>query len=525
MAVTQRWGIYSDDNSALALGNTQDVLQAQSVEVALNRAVEEFGFTRSRELSSSFTCDDATSGANPHVNGTGTGFPGEAPGVLISYPVGRNGVYQEAHSLRGGSWSRVKRQGVWESWVKADDPLVLGGYVANLDTLSERRAIIPNRVVARSLGAPVELGGVIETEIIDSNSAVQVFEPLEGGAWKRSKVDGSWGEWAEGSPSTDRLVVYDGDLTLGEAIPGKMIGVLANTDGVLAGNRVEPGDVWVFVAKQDGWHGYKAGGSGAAAPVAPGSPSPPRLSVHSVTQDSASVEWSAINGATSYEGRMDGGPVETVASPWQISELSPNSSHVAEVRSVGEAGVSAWSAIAFKTLAPQPVGLAWRKETVAGYTFDASMNVSTTANTDDTVTGTQVPYGRFAQTALSMPNDGFVEFTAHPATNNAYSIRLGTNSSRMLDQAYVSFAPTRLEANIPGGAGSGFLRTDASGSARRYRFVRTPELTRLDVFENGDWTQLVVGPRMSGSLVLKVAGSGTPTDFKVSSLAGAGWSQ
>lgn len=209
MAVTQRWGIYSDDNSALALGNTQDALQAQSVEVALNRAVEEFGFTRSRELSSSFTCDDATSGANPHVNGTGTGFPGEAPGVLISYPVGRNGVYQEAHSLRGGSWSRVKRQGVWGSWVKANDPLVLGGYVANLDTLSERRAIIPNRAVARSLGAPVELGGVIETEVIDSNSAVQVFEPLEGGAWKRSKVDGSWGEWAGAVGSSGGSISHD----------------------------------------------------------------------------------------------------------------------------------------------------------------------------------------------------------------------------------------------------------------------------------------------------------------------------
>lgn len=524
MAVTQRWGIYSDDKSALALGNTQDLTQAESIEIALNRAVEEFGFTRSRELSSSFTCDDATSGANPHINGVGTGFPGAAPGVLISYPVGRNGIYQEAHSLRGGSWSRVKRQGVWESWVKANDPLVLGGYVANLDTLSERRAIIPNRVVARSLGAPVELGGVIETDIIDNNSAVQVFEPLEGGAWKRSKIDGSWGGWSEGSTSTDRLVVYDGDLTLGEAIPGKMIGVLANADGVLAGNRVESGDVWVFVAKRDGWHGYKAGGSGAAAPVAPGSPSSPRLSVYSVTQDSASVEWSAINGATSYEGRMDGGPIGTVTSPWKISELSPNSSHMAEVRSVGEAGMSAWSAVDFKTLAPKPVGLAWHKATIPGYTFDPSMNVSTTSSADDTVTGVQVPWGRFAQTTLSMPGDGFVEFMAHPATNEAYSIRLGTNISRANEQAYIAFTATRLEANIPGGVGSGFLRTDAPGVVEKYRFVRTPDSTRLDVFENGDWKQLVAGPRMSGSLILKVTGSGTPTDFKVSSLSGVGWS-
>lgn len=122
MAVTSKWGIYSDDPGQLALGNTQDTRQAASIEAALDKAVSTASFYKQPVLA---TTDSTALGegiyyATNASNATGAGMPDNYPGMLLSAPVGSSGGVQTYYSLLGRTFTRRKTGGTWSDWVASE---------------------------------------------------------------------------------------------------------------------------------------------------------------------------------------------------------------------------------------------------------------------------------------------------------------------------------------------------------------------------------------------------------------------
>lgn len=205
MALTPKWGIYSDDPSALALGNRQDTLQAQSIENALNQVVEEASFIKTQLLGEDLTGDAVSDGvytATNTVTAAAAGMPDNYPGILMSYPVGSLGGYQMYVSLRGGSWERNKVGGVWGAWSKTGNPAPTVLTVqSSLDDVTDALSVVTNTSVASSLGAPDAYPGVLSFTPVGPKGGLQVFSSLRGGSWRRTKVNNVWGPWDSGGAS------------------------------------------------------------------------------------------------------------------------------------------------------------------------------------------------------------------------------------------------------------------------------------------------------------------------------------
>lgn len=206
MALTSKWGIYSDDPGMLALGNTQDTRQADSIEKALDAAVEAASFVKSQLLGGSLTGDTAGAGvfsASNVVAATDAGMPDPYPGILVSYPVGSSGGHQSYISLRGGTWERSKVAGAWGAWgkngVPAPEALTSS---SNLDAISNGVHLVSNIIIARDVAAPDTYPGVIVSYPVGEKGGLQTFTSLRGGSWSRSKVNNVWGPWSSNAGTT-----------------------------------------------------------------------------------------------------------------------------------------------------------------------------------------------------------------------------------------------------------------------------------------------------------------------------------
>ncbi|MFW0183764.1 polysaccharide deacetylase family protein [Rothia sp. CCM 9417] len=147
MALTPKWGIYSDDPGQLALGNTQDTRQAQSIENALDKAVIEASYVKNRRLDDSYTADDALSGSFSATNATnaeGAGLPDNYPGALKSAPVATGAEVQTYESLKGTTFSRRQIGGEWSDWVQE------GAGVARRELLQQQLLARKGRVIGTS---------------------------------------------------------------------------------------------------------------------------------------------------------------------------------------------------------------------------------------------------------------------------------------------------------------------------------------------------------------------------------------
>lgn len=201
MAVTSKWGIYSDDPGQLALGNTQDTRQSASIEAALDMAVESASFTKSQTLGASLTGDMVGAGAYPATNAgaaSEAGMPDAYPGTLLSYPVGTSGGLQQFFSLRGGVWERNKVNREWGAWKKsgAQAPTVLSSS-SSIDTVIDQTSVITNTSLATTLGLPDAYPGVLIFHPVGAKGGLQSFTSLRGGTWERYKVNNVWGEWSK----------------------------------------------------------------------------------------------------------------------------------------------------------------------------------------------------------------------------------------------------------------------------------------------------------------------------------------
>lgn len=348
------------------------------------------------------------------------------------------------------------------------------------------------------------LKGFLDTRLMTENLATRV-EELE--------------------TSGNMLHIYSGGtLDLGEHTEGKMVGVLVKTPGRIAEQDVLPGEVWVFVSKENSWEPFKAGSS-PATPVEP--PTTPTPTTSAISEEGATVSWNSVDRATSYEGRVNGGQIQTVTSPWVVSGLASNSSHTVEVRSVSAAGASDWSAVAFKTLAPNPVGLAWSLGT---HGDAATMTMSTTTTTNDTITGTATPYGKFARSSKSIPAStpsGFFEVTIPSTTSTNFTVALTDYSSVNVNQFAIGLqVNTNGTLSAKGGTFAGGIAIQGANlsNGTRFRFIKGADGTAsIEQFQGSEWVRLTALTTTKGSSALWLAvGGDTSNNFRVESLSAVG---
>lgn len=391
--------------------------------------------------------------------------------------------------------------------------------VTNQLSDSEARTALAG--VQAAVGAERTAREEADTRLAGRVTALEEAEPdLSGYATKEELATAVGGR-------SDKLTVYSGgSVNLGEATEGKMLGYLVKTPGTIAGQDVLPGEVWVFVADGQSWTPFQAGAGGGSG-VAVAGVSRPAPKTSEVTDTGVTVTWESASGATSYEGRVNGGQAQAVTSPWKVTGLASNSSHTVEVRSVGEAGSSAWSALVFKTLAPKPVGLPW---TITGFGDATTMTLSTTTTTNDTVVGTVVPYGKFARSTKAIPGTtptGFFEVNIPAATETAFTVALTDYSTNNIGQFAIglSVQPTG-SLNAQGGVFAGGVAIQGASLSKgtRFRFIKGADGTAsIEQMQGAEWVRLTSLTTTKGSSSLYLAvGGGANATYRVESLSAVG---
>lgn len=360
--------------------------------------------------------------------------------------------------------------------------------------------------------------GVPESEALSALAAARAEVQQE--ATARQAADAKLQEKIDAIPGDELSLYTGGSFDLGSASAGRMVGILAQGSGSIAGQDVSPGQVWVFVSDGSTWTGYRAGGGGASAPTS--ALVRPVLSASQVTARSARVSWPAASGAVSYEGRVAGGMIQEVNSPWDIAGLSMATSYTVEVRAVDQAGQkSAWATVSFKTgEAPaEPLELQTN-------TTDGSITITTTAATNDSTLATGAAWGKYATSKKSLPGAGYVEFTVTKPASLRYGVGLngggaGTGAGTIGVYINPSGAISMTGGSYAGGVDS--KSTVAAGS--RLRLGRTAEARYIEQKQGSSWVRLGA-QAVSGALTptkLSVFGGGQPTAWEVVSVAGAGW--
>lgn len=324
-------------------------------------------------------------------------------------------------------------------------------------------------------------------------------------------------------PRGDVLNVYNGsEINLGTPTAGSMFGVLAKADGVVAGENVRNGDVLVFVGNGDSWVPFRANAGLGFIAI----PNAPSALVGNILEGSAVVSWGDVSNAARYEGRVNGGQISIVTSPWQVAGLASSSSHTVEVRSVGEAGASAWATVAFKTLAPKPIGLSFHNATIPGYDFptDGSLAISTTTSADDTATASEAfnfsNYGARAKGTLA--GEGFIEFTAsQPATRQYRSVLVPSAGGQPVIGIFIQPSGAIY---LGGGTYAGGVDSKSTlAKGNRLRLGRSADAYYIEQLQGDTWVRLGAQAVTSGELRFMASNWGGASGFKVSSIAGVGW--
>lgn len=313
----------------------------------------------------------------------------------------------------------------------------------------------------------------------------------------------------------DKLTVHNGGvLDIGTPTEGKILGFYAKGAGVIGGTDVLPGEIWIFVGNGQNWIPFQAGaggGSGASGL------NRPVLRASNTTETSVTVTWGSVSGATSYEGRINGGQISTVISPWNITNLLPSSSNTIDVRSVGDSEQSAWSTIGVKTLTPPPASLELG-------TTDASIVISSGSGQNDSTVGTNVPYGKYAHTKKTLLKEGFAEFEVKP-TSSRFGIALNNGAVMAGTNTIGVYVDPSGAIMLAGGTYAGGVDSKSSThEGNKLRLGRSNDVCYIEQYKNGSWVRLGA-QAVSGTLSsTKLLVFGPPsTSFDVRNVAGVGW--
>ncbi|MFJ3030938.1 hypothetical protein ACIP5Z_01750 [Rothia terrae] len=309
-----------------------------------------------------------------------------------------------------------------------------------------------------------------------------------------------------------------GTFSLGDPTEGAMVGVLATGTGTIGGQDVLPGDVWVFVGDGSNWKGYLAGG-GAGTSVA--GVARPVLAASSVTSSGVTVSWPPANGATSYEGRVNGGQIQTVTSPWNITGLVASTAQIIEVRSVGGASNSAWASVSVTTKEKPASAQQWSLALA-----DSTFALATTDATNDTVVMTASPYGKFARSvnSIAVGATGYFEFTLPTApTGNTLECSLSTYGIGGSERVIGLSIKTDGTIMRSGGTWAGGVSTGSTLSAgTRFRLYRNGSTVAIDQYQiaTSSWVRLGEQVDSKGTSPLYLVASGNAVTGRVESLKG-----
>lgn len=123
MATTTKYGIYYDDPTMIAKGQTQDKTQALSIETALGAAVVEASPYKQTRLAAGADLDALPSGvyfASNETDAAAAGVPGGFPAEIDTTTIGAQGGVQRAQALDGRVLRREKFRGKWSPWIRED---------------------------------------------------------------------------------------------------------------------------------------------------------------------------------------------------------------------------------------------------------------------------------------------------------------------------------------------------------------------------------------------------------------------
>lgn len=309
-----------------------------------------------------------------------------------------------------------------------------------------------------------------------------------------------------------------GPLDLGEPTARKMVGYLISGPGTIAGVDVLPGEVWVFVGNGTDWQAYKAGG-GAAASTALGRPV---LSVSGISDTAARVSWAPLASAERYEARLNGGLIQEVTSPWNITGLSMVTDYSVDIRAVAGESSGPWATATFKTLETPPTPLE-----LATNETNGTVQIKTTTGANDTTYSTAATYGKFAFTKKALLSTGFVEFTANtPPGAVRYGVGLNGGSALTGGPERIGvYIETNGQIMLTGGTYAGGVDSKSNISAgTRIRLGRSQDSLYIEQKQAGKWVRLGAQAAPSPLASTKLGIFGPPNaSWDVQSVAGSGW--
>lgn len=313
-----------------------------------------------------------------------------------------------------------------------------------------------------------------------------------------------------------QLRLYSGGaFDLGHAADGQMVGVLSHSAGSIAGQEVKPGEIWVFIADNGSWRPFKPAIGLPAAHFS----APSHLNIDNVSESAATVSWGAVPGANFYEGRINGGEIQRVETPWNISGLLNASTQTVEVRSVHAGGTSSWATGSFQTLSPQITSLE-----LATNATDSSISIFTGTGANDSATGTNVVRGRTAFTKKTLTGEGYAEITLSRSTTR-YGVGLNGGGVSTGVGTIGVIIETDGKIRLTGGDyAGGFDSKSTVLAGTRLRIGRTNSSLYVEQLQGSSWVRLGSQP-VADSLNPTRLGifGGAGAYWTVSDLAGVGW--
>lgn len=314
------------------------------------------------------------------------------------------------------------------------------------------------------------------------------------------------------------LMVYSGGaFDIGAPTIGRMVGVFAQSGGIIADQVVGSGETWVFVGNGSGWDAYKAGG--IISPALP--PDAPMLATSALTSSGVTVSWSPVANATSYEGRVNGGTIQAVTSPWSITGLVASTAQLVEVRSVGGAGNSAWASVSVTTKEKQASAQQWSLALA-----DSTLALATTDATNDTVVMTASTYGKFARSVNTIATGatGYFEFAVPSApSGNNLECSLSTYGVGGSERAVGLSIKTDGTIMRSGGTWAGGVPTGSTLSAgTRFRLYRNGSTVAIDQYQTAksSWVRLGEQNDSKSTAPLYLVTGGNAVTGRVESLKG-----
>lgn len=212
MALTPKWGIYFDDPGQLALGNTQDATQANSIDAALDAVAHEVSWQRPVPDIADLN-ELITPGGHPILDTSIANIPTRAYGTAVVNKAG-NALTQTYITVQRVPQVYIRRGDAvtkeWQEWSRQDPAVTHAVPLTSRDAGSGLSSLpvhyeVRSASVATSLGMPTDTTGLLIQRNIGTITSQQ-WIATEGDVsiWVRSsRTDVNSAEWVRIGPSVD----------------------------------------------------------------------------------------------------------------------------------------------------------------------------------------------------------------------------------------------------------------------------------------------------------------------------------